>query len=88
LWQRPSSAIPSRKRKPSRKDHIPDAWKDKPAKIAQKDRDARWTVKYSKAKPREDGSLPPVDLAIPAFGYKRSGLRAHSQMDHDRRRGA
>ena len=29
---------------------IPDAWKDKPAKLAQKDRDARWTVKYSKAK--------------------------------------
>lgn len=49
---------------------IPDGWKGKPAKIAQKDRDARWTVKYSKAKPREDGSLPPVDLAIPAFGYK------------------
>jgi hypothetical protein len=49
---------------------IPERWKDKPAKIAQKDRDARWTVKYSKAKPREDGSLPPVDLAIPAFGYK------------------
>jgi len=49
---------------------IPDAWKDKPAKLAQKDRDARWTVKYTKAKPREDGSLPPVDIAIPAFGYK------------------
>lgn len=49
---------------------IPDAWKDKPAKIARKDRDARWTVKYSKAKPREDGLLPPVDLAVPAFGYK------------------
>jgi len=49
---------------------IPDAWKDKPAKIAQKDRDARWTVKYSKAKPGADGSLPSVDLAIPAFGYK------------------
>lgn len=32
--------------------------------------DARWTVKYTKAKPREDGSLPAVDLAIPAFGYK------------------
>ncbi|MDQ0304833.1 hypothetical protein J2S75_003883 [Ancylobacter polymorphus] len=42
----------------------------KPAKLAQKDRDARWTVKYTKAKPREDGSLPSVDLAIPAFGYK------------------
>jgi len=49
---------------------IPDNWKDKPAKVAQKDRDARWTVKYTKAKPREDGSLPAVDLAIPAFGYK------------------
>ena len=48
----------------------PDGWQDKPAKLAQKDRDARWTVKYTKAKPREDGSLPAVDLAIPAFGYK------------------
>ena len=48
---------------------VPDAWKDKPAKLAQKDRDARWTVKYSKAKPRADG-MPQVDLAIPAFGYK------------------
>ena len=49
---------------------VPDDWKDKPAKLAQKDRDARWMVKYTKAKPREDGSVPPVDLAIPAFGYK------------------
>lgn len=49
---------------------IPEAWKGKPAKLAQKDRDARWTVKYTKAKPREDGSTPAVDLAIPAFGYK------------------
>jgi IS5 family transposase len=32
-------------------------------------RDARWTVKFTKAKPRDDGSLP-RDLAIPAFGYK------------------
>jgi hypothetical protein len=31
---------------------------------------ARWTVKFSKAKPREDGSKPPVDLAIPLFGYQ------------------
>lgn len=49
---------------------IPDDWKDKPAKLRQKDRDARWTVKYTKAKPREDGSTPPVDLAIPVFGYQ------------------
>ncbi len=49
---------------------IPEGWKDRPAKVAQKDRDARWTVKYTKAKAREDGSVPAVDLAIPAFGYK------------------
>jgi transposase, IS5 family len=49
---------------------IPDEWKDKPAKLRQKDRDARWTVKFTKAKPREDGSMPPVDLAIPLFGYQ------------------
>ena len=49
---------------------IPDSWRDKPAKLRQKDRDARWTVKFTKAKPREDGSLPSVDLAIPVFGYQ------------------
>lgn len=48
---------------------IPEAWEEKPAKLRQKDRDARWTVKFSKAKPRDDGSVP-RDLAIPAFGYK------------------
>ena len=49
---------------------IPKDWKDKPAKLRQKDRDARWTVKFSKAKPRDDGSMPLVDLAIPLFGYQ------------------
>lgn len=29
----------------------------------------RWTVKFSKAKPREDG-VPQIDLAVPSFGYK------------------
>lgn len=48
---------------------IPGDWAAKPAKLRQKDRDARWTVKFSKAKPREDGE-PQVDLAVPAFGYK------------------
>ena len=48
---------------------VPAAWKDKPAKLAQKDRDARWTVKFAKAKPKQDGSKP-VDIAIPVFGYK------------------
>jgi IS5 family transposase len=48
---------------------IPEGWSDKPKKLAQKDRDARWTVKWSKAKPAEDGS-PRVDIAVPVFGYK------------------
>ncbi len=47
----------------------PEAWRDKPAKLAQKDRDARWTVKVSKAKLVDDGA-PRIDLAVPAFGYK------------------
>ena len=49
---------------------IPPNSKAKPAKLRHKDRDARWTVKFTKAKPREDGSTPPVDLAIPLFGYQ------------------
>ncbi len=48
---------------------IPEAWKAEPAKLRQKDRDARWTVKWSKAKPSDDGS-PRLDLAVPTFGYK------------------
>jgi transposase, IS5 family len=48
---------------------IPKDWTAKPAKLAQKDRDARWTVKWSKAKPAEDGSAR-LDIAVPAFGYK------------------
>src|SRR5665213_156034 len=57
-------------KKAIREGRIPEDWQKNPARLAQKDRDARWTVKYTKAKPREDGSMPPVDLAIPAFGYK------------------
>ncbi len=52
-----------------RNGRIPEAWKDQPAKLAQKDRDARWTVKFSKGKPDENGA-PRIDLAVPAFGYK------------------
>ena len=48
--------------------HIPEEWKKNPSKLAQKDRDARWVLKYSKAKAQENGKL--IDLAIPSFGYK------------------
>ena len=49
---------------------IPEDWKSHPAKLRQKDRDARWTVKFTKAKMKEDGSKPPCDIAIPVFGYQ------------------
>jgi transposase, IS5 family len=49
---------------------IPEGWAEKPAKLRQKDRDARWAVKFSKAKPREDGAGPQSDIAVPAFGYR------------------
>ena len=49
---------------------IPDAWKGKPAKLRQKDRDARWTVKFSKAKVDEEGKEHKRDIAVPIFGYK------------------
>ncbi len=44
---------------------VPEGWT--PAKARQKDRDARWSIKYSKAKLREGavpGAAKPVDLAI------------------------
>lgn len=51
-------------------DRIPKGWKDKPAKLRHKDREARWTVKFPKTKPQAEGTLPPADIAIPAFGYQ------------------
>ncbi len=56
-----------------------EIWPDKPAKARQKDVDARWTMKFSKAKPAADGK-PQVDIAVPAFGYK-------SHISIDRRHG-
>lgn len=47
-----------------------EIWKDKPFKARQKDTHARWTVKFSKARPAEDGQKQQIDIAIPAFGYK------------------
>ena len=47
------------------------AWKANPAKLAQKDRDARWTLKRAKARSaKADGTKAKVEIAIPVFGYK------------------
>ena len=52
-------------------DRIPEDWKNNPAKLRQKDMDARWTVQFGKARVRDDGK-PQPDIAIPTFGYKGS----------------
>ena len=44
--------------------------RSRPAKLRHKDRDARWTVKFTKAKPDKGGAVPAFDLAIPVFGYQ------------------
>ena len=56
-----------------------EIWPERSAKARQKDTDARWTVKFSKAKPAADGKLQ-TDIAIPVFGYK-------SHISIDRRHG-
>ena len=47
-----------------------EIWPDQPAKAAQKDVDARYTLKFSKAKPAKDDQKSMTDIAIPVFGYK------------------
>ena len=46
-------------RKAIKEGRVPEAWAERPARLRQKDRDARWTVKFSKAKERSDGTKHP-----------------------------
>lgn len=48
---------------------IPEAWTAKPRKLAQKDRDARWTLKRGRKKKARDGKTQ-MEIAVPMFGYK------------------
>jgi IS5 family transposase len=58
---------------------IPEDWQAKPRKLAQKDRDARWTLKRGRKKRRPDGTMM-AEIAMPVFGYK-------SHIGTDRRHG-
>lgn len=51
------------------KGQVPEGLADKPAWLRHKDRDVRWRVKFSQAKPREDGA-PQIDRALQALGYR------------------
>jgi IS5 family transposase len=58
---------------------IPADWSR--AKRAQKDRDARWTLKRGRAKPKPEGTQrQAMQIAVPIFGYK-------SHIGIDRRHG-
>lgn len=58
---------------------IPPDWKAKPRKLAQKDRDARWTLKRGRRKKRPDGTAM-MEITTPVFGYK-------NHINTDRRHG-
>ena len=62
----PRSRMTKEEKEQIKAGNIPEDWKVNPAKLVQKDCDARWIVKYSKLK----GSENLVDIAIPFFGYK------------------
>lgn len=50
-----------------------EIWVDAPAKAAQKDIDARWTIKRGSLKRSEAGEArkaAPAQILVPAFGYK------------------
>ena len=63
------------------KGHLPDHEQPKRKRVLghdhdrQKDRDARWTLVFGKARKREDGTRH-ADIAIPVFGYK-----SHASID-------
>ena len=57
-------------KKAIKEERVPEDWKDKPKKLAQKDRDARGTLKRAKARPAANDGKPKVEIAIPVFGYK------------------
>src|SRR5690606_37692685 len=68
IIQAPRQRMTKEEKEKVKAGETPEDWQQNLSKLSQKDRDARWMVKYSKAKdPKGTGS---VDLAIPLFGYK------------------
>jgi transposase len=73
---------------------IPDDWKAHPAKLRQKDRDARWTLVFGKARLREDGTRHPArrhrdpGLRLQVPRQHRPEARLHPEMGRHRRQPA
>jgi len=61
-------------------------WQDKPAKLSHKDRHARWTLKFTKAKRQDDGTIPTMVLrslhvattSVVTISWLPSAHRTHS----------
>lgn len=70
LVSAPKQRMTDEERKTVKEGRVPEEWKKRPAKLRHKDRDARWTVKFKKAKEKADGTKPLVDIAIPTYGYQ------------------
>jgi transposase, IS5 family len=47
-----------------------EIWPEAPAKAAQKDVSARWTMKRGSIKRSDAGAPPPAQIMVPMFGYK------------------
>jgi transposase len=75
LVSAPKQRNPDAEKKDVKEGRIPEDWKEHPAKLRQKDRDARWTLVFGKARERADGTRH-ADIAIPVFGYK-----SHASID-------
>jgi transposase, IS5 family len=67
IIQAPRQRMTKAEKEQVKKGEIPKDWQAKPNQLAQKDLDARWMVKYTKAKDDTKGA---VDLSLPFFGYK------------------
>lgn len=64
----PRQRMTKKEKETIKKGDIPEEWKEHPSKLSQKDREARWVVKYSKAKVKNGEKA--IDLATSYFGYK------------------
>jgi transposase, IS5 family len=75
LVSAPKQRNTDEEKKAVKEGRVPEEWTAKPAMLRQKDRDARWTLVFGKARLREDGTRH-ADIAIPVFGYK-----SHASID-------
>jgi len=86
LIQAPRQKLSEDEKATVRAGGTPAGWS--PAKRRQKDRDARWTLKRGRAKPKPEGGTPrkAVEIAVPVFGYSQRP-KAVDHLGIDRRWG-